>query len=189
MASVTVNLTGYSSSNDRIDWLDDVSLGTTFDRSGNNQTLNNVLLWYALSSAGQVQISITGTNDRFTDAFEATGRIIIEASDGETLEVMIANADMSEPYQWTPTNSAEVIVFANHILGLTDQNATLTLTDDPPVVNVAPSFADDTGDAQTWEMGTAIAAITVPEADGTPEPTYAVDGVLPLASPLTRPHG
>ena len=28
-------------------------------------------------------------------------------------------------------------------------------------------------------MGTAIAAITVPEADGTPEPTYAVEGVLP----------
>ena len=61
--------------------------------------------------------------------------------------------------------------------GLTDQNATLTLTDDPPAV--APSFADDTGDAQTWEMGTAITAITVPEADGTPAPTYAVEGSLP----------
>ena len=51
--------------------------------------------------------------------------------------------------------------------------------DPPPPVNVAPSFADDTGDAQTWEMGTAIAAITVPEADGTPEPAYAVEGSLP----------
>ena len=86
---------------------------------------------------------------------------------------------MSEPYSWTPANSAEVIAFISHLRGLTDRNATLTLTDDPPVVNVAPSFADDTGDAQTWEMGTAITAITVPEADGTPEPTYAVEGVLP----------
>ena len=92
------------------------------------------------------------------------GRIIVTASDGEMLEVMIADADMSELYDWTPTNSAEVIAFANHVLGLTAQTATLTLTDDPAAV--APSFADDTGDAQTWEMGTAITAITVPEADG-----------------------
>ena len=90
---------------------------------------------------------------------------------------MIADADMMEPYQWFPTNSAEVIAFANHVRGLTDNNATLTLTDDPAAV--APSFADDTGDAQTWEMGTAITAITVPEADGTPAPTYAVEGSLP----------
>ena len=84
---------------------------------------------------------------------------------------------MTEPYGWVPVNSAEVIAFANHVRGLTDNNATLTLTDDP--ATVAPSFADDTGDAQTWEMGTAITAITVPEADGTPAPTYAVEGVLP----------
>ena len=44
---------------------------------------------------------------------------------------------------------------------------------------VAPSFTDDTGDAQTWEMGTAIAAVTVPAATGTPTPTYAVEGNLP----------
>ena len=103
---------------------------------------------------------------------------------------MIANADMTEPYWWTPTNSAEVIALANHVRGLTDQNATLTLTDDPVIVNVAPSFADDTGDAQTWEMGTAIAAITVPEADGTPAPIYAVEGVLPAGIAFdTATHG
>ena len=28
------------------------------------------------------------------------------------LEVMIADADMTEPYQWIPANSAEVIAFA-----------------------------------------------------------------------------
>ena len=54
------------------------------------------------------------------------------ASDGEVLEVMIANADMSEPYSWTPVNSAEVIAFANHVQALTDQTATLTLTDNDP---------------------------------------------------------
>ena len=42
---------------------------------------------------------VSGTDSSFHIAeFEATGRIIFEASDGEMLEVMIANADMSEPY-------------------------------------------------------------------------------------------
>ena len=44
---------------------------------------------------------------------------------------------------------------------------------------VAPSFSDNTGNAQTWTVGTAIAAITVPSASGTPTPTYAVVGSLP----------
>ena len=39
---------------------------------------------------------------------------------------------------------------------------------------VAPSFADNTGDAQTWTLNQAIAPITVPVATGTPTPTYAV---------------
>ena len=43
--------------------------------------------------------------------------------------------------------------------------------------DVAPSFADNTGDAQTWTAGTAITPITVPEADGTPAPTYAAAGL------------
>ena len=182
MASVTVNLTGFEEiTAGAATWQDNVSLGSTFsDLNGEEQILQAFAIVAQGANAGMVQISITGAiNDRFTAAFEATGRIIVEASDGEMLEVMIANADMSETYFWTPTNSAEVIAFTTHVIGLTDRNATLTLTDDPPVVNVAPSFADDTGDAQTWEMGTAITAITVPEADGTPAPTYAVEGVLP----------
>ena len=90
---------------------------------------------------------------------------------------MIANADMTEPYAWIPTNSAEVIAFANHVRGLADHSATMTLTDDP--ATAAPSFADDTGDAQSWTQNTALASITVPAATGTPTPTYAVVGSLP----------
>ena len=181
MASVTVNLTGYGILQSAIVlWQDNVSLGSTFDMDGTSQTLNQISLYYDEAfgrQPGNVGIEILGLNDRFTAEFEATGRIIIEASDAETLEVMIANADMDEPYLWTPSNSAEVIAFANHVRGLTDQTATLTLTDDDPAV--APSFADDTGDAQTWMQNTAITDITVPEADGEPAPTYAVEGSLP----------
>ena len=59
------------------------------------QTLTSVSLIDQGGSAGAVDISITTSNHRFTDAFEADGRIIFTASDGETLDVMIANADMN----------------------------------------------------------------------------------------------
>ena len=181
MASVTVNLTGYSTTggNTGILWNDNVSLGTTFSPSGAEQTFDSASLLFAGGSPGRVTISLVGTNNRFTTAFEATGRIIFEASDGETLEVMIANADLTEPYFWVPTNSAEVIALANHVRGLplADRTATLTLTDDP--ATAAPAFADSTGDAQSWTQNTAIASITVPAATGGPAPAYAPVGSLP----------
>ena len=43
----------------------------------------------------------------------------------------------------------------------------------------APRFADDTGDAQSWTVGTQIAPITVPAAGGNPTPAYAAVGTLP----------
>ena len=98
MASVTVNLTGYSDFISTVFWFDAVSLGSTFALDGNPQSLTSVELVYAGSNAGRVTLRIDGDNNRFTAAFEATGLIIFEASDGEMLEVMIANADMFEPY-------------------------------------------------------------------------------------------
>ena len=109
-------------------WSDDVDLGATFDRDGLGQTLTQTLLYYAGANAGLVTISILGTDDRFTADFEANGLITFEASDGETLEIMIADADTSEPYTWTPSNSDEVIAFALHVGSLVDRSATLTLS-------------------------------------------------------------
>ena len=129
MASVTVNLTGYLNFTNYIRWPDNVILGATFSATGQSQTLNFADLNEDVP-AGRVSLSIVGFNNRFTPEFEATGRIIFEASDGETLEVTIADADMTETYAWTPTNSAEVVAFVQHVKGLTDQDATLTLTDE-----------------------------------------------------------
>ena len=180
MASVTVNLGQSTDANGRIVWSHEISIGSVFALNGQNQLLEATVLWYANQSiyfAGSVYLQIALDNNRFTAAFVATGRIIIEASDGETLEVMISNADTTEPYAWRPTNFAEVIAFANHGRGLANRNATLTLTDEPDTS--APAFADSTGNAQSWTQNTAIASITVPAATGTPTPTYAVVGTLP----------
>ena len=64
----------------------------------------------------------------------------------------------------------------------------VTITDDDPPAT-APSWADDTGNAQTWTQNTAITSFTVPAASGSPTPTYAVVGSLPAGisfSPTTR---
>ena len=74
----------------------------------------------------------------------------------------------------------------------TDVTLTLTVTDEgggtashsvtvtvATAAAVAPTFADDTGDQITGQVGTAIADVTVPEAEGNPAPTYAVVGACP----------
>ena len=142
MATVTANLTGYTLTSEIVSWNDNVSLGTTFGLDGNERTLDYFRLFYAGLFAGLVQIEIVGFNARLTPEFEASGRFIIEASDGETVEITLGGVDMTEAYALTPTNSAEVIAFANHVRGLTDQNATLTLTDDPVVLTGAVSLGD-----------------------------------------------
>ena len=74
-----------------------------------------------------MRLPLFDTNHRFTPAFEATGRFIVTASDGESVEFILANADQTETYDWTPTNGAEVGAFVTHVRGLTDHDATLTL--------------------------------------------------------------
>ena len=138
MAEVTVDLTGYTSLPTGIFWTDDVSLGSVFGINGEELTLTFVVL----SDLGTVQIRVDGLIGAFTDDFVASGTFIIMASDDETLTVQIADADMTEPYFWTPTNRTDVIAFVTHIRGLTDPNAMLTLTDeDVATVPAVPAIA------------------------------------------------
>ena len=144
MASVTIDLTGFQSFTNYILWSDNQSLGTVFDANGAEQVFTRLDL-NNIGPAGQVFLSIVGTNNRFTPAFEASGRIVFEASDGEILEVTIGDADTSEPYSWVPTNGAEVVAFVLHVKGLADQAATLTLTDedDEPEPEPEPTTVPD----------------------------------------------
>ena len=106
---------------------------------------------------------------------EMSGTITLVASDNEVL-VLTGISDSTEPYSWTPSNFVAAKAFSDHVAGLGDRALTVTLNDNP---EIAPSFTDNTGDAQAWTQNQAITAITVPEADGTPAPTYAAVGSLP----------
>ena len=157
--SVTVPLTGVSVFANFIRWSDNYSLGSTFDANGEEQILTTVDLNNA-SPSGQVYISITTTNNRFTPAFEASGVIIFEASDGETLEVMIADADISEPYSWVPSNSLEVVAFVLHVKDLTDQTGTLTLRGEGEAVVVVTGDGDGAAVSVTGNEGEGRAVST-----------------------------
>ena len=75
----------------------------------------------------------------------------------------------------TGTGSGTIRIRATNSQGHADWTIDFTIS----AQLVAPSFADPTGDAQTWTVNTAIASITVPAASGNPTPTYAVVGSLP----------
>ena len=162
---VVVDLTGISVFDDYIRWSDDQSLGSTFAANGAEQTLSLVDLNNA-NPPGRVRISIVGVGNDFTPEFEANGTIIFEASDGETLIVQIADADMTEIYQWTPTNSAEVVAFVLHVKTLADQSATLTLRGE----GAEPGPVDHVVNA-----GDASFAFTVSEPTITKTSNHAVD--------------
>ena len=161
---------------------------------------------FGVYSTGVVRISIQ--NGDLTDAFEADGGVRLTVG-AQSWIFLLAGADMSVPYFWIPSNSDEVIevydLIASATVGTleisddpdtdfaadtpTDQaivtaegrhetRGEATVTEEAPAA-VAPSFTDDTGDAQSWTAGTAITPVQVPAASGTPAPAYAVVGALP----------
>ena len=75
----------------------------------------------------------------------------------------------------TSTGSGTITIRATNSQGSDDWTVGYTTS----AAQAAPSFSDNTGDAQTWTVGSAIANITVPTASGNPAPTYAVVGSLP----------
>ena len=67
-----------------------------------------------IHSNGQIRINNNAATDRdFSDELESEIRMVIE-SDGHSLEVY-GITDTTDPYAWTPSNSADVIAFFNAI--------------------------------------------------------------------------
>ena len=64
-----------------------------------------------------------------------------------------------------PPTPPKYIAFGIHDRGLVDQNATLTLTDDPPAPDDVAPDASQTRAATpwTWTQGQTIAPVTVPK--------------------------
>ena len=79
-----------------------------------------------IHSNGQIRLNNNAATDRdFSDELESEIRMVIE-SDGHSLEVY-GITDTTDPYAWTPSNSADVIAFFNAI-GDDSLSGTLTFS-------------------------------------------------------------
>ena len=89
------------------------------------------------SSSGQDSI-----NADLSAAFESSGSVSVDVS-GESLTVALAGADLTEPYNWTPSNSAEVTALYNALATSTDAADIIirdyTPPDDPITISLSAS--------------------------------------------------
>ena len=116
----------------------------------------------SITSRGVVGLTFSSsdTTDDLSDKFERSGTFTIE-TDTLSLTVRMAGNDLTEPYNFTPSNSAEVRAFYN---ALSTENgatpATLTLRDfdpNPPSVSLSANL-------RTTGKGTARLTVAEPPA-------------------------
>ena len=142
------------------------------------------------SHLGNVQLLLGGTNsenpastgNELSSTWEASATAITIQAGSFSATIIgpthpdATTPDATEPYRWFIPDDIASIIADHNALSQSDQEAiTLTFNDGLS----APEFADDTGDAISGIVGVAIADVVVPEADGTPTPTYTAVVALP----------
>ena len=166
--SVTVTLpdSAYDAFATRVQWRPAVSpsLGTSISHTGQEILLDILQLFFTSGLVG-VELKGPGSPDDFSDQMEQNGTITCVASDGETLVVTGIN-DSTDPYGWTPSNSAEVIAFANHIIGLSAGQRSLIVTFD----DASDSFLATVLSTYTLDVGTVPTGVDKQGSD-----IYVVD--------------
>ena len=79
--------------------------------------------------------------------FESMGRVRFAAG-GTSVVVELNMADMSEPYVWIPSNSADVITFYNTLPEMNGaQNGVITIGDSPLI----PTMKHNGADISAWK--------------------------------------
>ena len=126
--------------------------------------------------SGGAVVTLTPT---VTDAEDALGTLTYEwsANGGTFADPSAQNAMWTAPAAQADARTYTATLTVTDPGGLSDTGLILLIVLAAP--RVIPSFADNTGDAQDWTQDTAIAPVTVQEANGNPAPTYAAVGALP----------
>ena len=142
MASVTITIpnSSWSQNSNMTSWNppnnEHISLGTTLSVDGATalflgsfkfpRTLTNNFTLALSDGQG-------GTEDNpqpeFSNQMEMFGTIHCVTSDSTELTIT-GISDSTEPYNWIPSNVADVITFGDHIWGLTDRSLTVTINDE-----------------------------------------------------------
>lgn len=121
-------------------WL---NLGNSLSSDADNRYLRFIEFLYTGGSAGRIRLRLSDSpttdtgQDDLSDQMEMSGSITFTATNGDSVTVT-GIGDASEPYQWTPSNSADVVVFANTLRGLADRTLIILFNDNfnqPPVIS------------------------------------------------------
>lgn len=127
-------------------------------RPNANRYFDSIRFFRTGVNNGRVELNIVstqtgtpGNNLDLTSAFETGGTIACTAGSLDIL-VALAGADTTEPYLWTPANSAEVTTFGNAVAALSpDPSATLVLRDFDPTPYLSASPASLTFTQDNWD--------------------------------------
>ena len=159
---------------------------------------NLVRIDIARTASTTFGFSMAGFSSELTEAVEDNPKAFTLSAGSLSVDYGGPNApgnvldDTTEPYSWRASadDFSNIQAFANAYINLTaaqKAGTTLTIRDFVPAVPAAPAFADDTGDDADWTRNTAINAITIPRATGSPAPTYASVGDEPAGIDIVLP--
>ena len=171
--------------------------GTIVIRATNSAGFDDYSIPYTISSPPNVAPTVTIDTAATTIDAGATLALAATANDPDgTLRAMRGPAKaastlramrgpprrlQTEDTAWTAPSPAAQMAYTLR-LTVTDNDGAEAHAEVMITVRAAlttPSFADDTGDAISGTVGTAIAAVGVPAASGNPAPSYAAVGNLP----------
>ena len=119
-----------------------------------------VELAFALAASGDI-----GGDQSLSADFESSGGFDITVG-AFSLSVNLEGADTTDPYQWTPSNSAEAIQFYNDVFALTgNQSATLVLRDFEPAAPDTPAAPTVTALSTSSIQAVGVAPDAQPDID------------------------
>ena len=90
---------------------------------GIERTLSLIII----SPDGSVELDITGNNSRFITSIEDNAEFTFTLSDG-TSATAVGITDMTEPYDWIPTNASDFQALLTHLATLSDTSITFTIS-------------------------------------------------------------
>lgn len=111
-----------------------IAINEEFVPTGTSRLLSNI----QINQDGSILLNFAANNidsdarADLIDAFESSGYFTLE-SQGNSLTVQMAGMDTSDPYQFTPTNSADVTAFYNDMKAETGSSHAGELTLGRPI--------------------------------------------------------
>ena len=171
--------------------------GTIVIRATNSAGFDDYSIPYTISSPPNVAPTVT--IDTLATIIDAGATLALAATADDPDGTIASHAWTgqgsfdpadAEDTTWTAPSPAAQMAYTLRLTVTDDDgaeaHAEVMITVRAAAATAAPVFADDTGDPISGTVEQPITTVTVPEATGTPAPTYVVVGDLPAGVSFTE---